>query len=168
MESDHFFTKIQWKNENQQMHVKTIFSYSHKDAVYQFLASNSQFQLLRFSKNFFMMAVTLTGVRVLAFEPRKGNNKGAENGKLFAILSGAGNNYIVCSKSCGVPPSHVMTTGTHPIATPGELSSILYWINRKILELALRMPRRTLIGSPSIPLQRDSLVKCRYKIDSKI
>ena len=42
------------------MHVKTIFSYSHKDAVYQFLASNSQFQLLRFSKNFFMMAVTLT------------------------------------------------------------------------------------------------------------
>ena len=43
------------------MHVKTIFSYSHKDAVYQFLASNSQFQLLRFSKNFFMMAVTLTG-----------------------------------------------------------------------------------------------------------
>ena len=44
------------------MHVKTIFSYSHKDAVYQFLASNSQFQLLRFSKNFFMMAVTLTRV----------------------------------------------------------------------------------------------------------
>ena len=44
------------------MHVKTIFSYSHKDAVYQFLASNSQFQLLRFSKNFFMMAVTLTAV----------------------------------------------------------------------------------------------------------
>ena len=68
----------------------------------------------------------LTAVRVLAFEPRKGNNKGAENGKLFAILSGAGNNYIVCSKSCGVPPSHVMTNRTQSIATPGELSSIPY------------------------------------------
>ena len=80
----------------------------------------------RLEKIFCSCPNPLAAVRVLAFEPRKGNNKGAENGKLFAILSGAGNNYIVCSKSCGVPPSHVMTTGTHPIATPGELSSILY------------------------------------------
>ena len=42
----------------------------------------------------------LSVVKVLAFEPRKENNKGAENGKLFAICSGAGNHHIVCSK-CG-------------------------------------------------------------------
>ena len=73
-------------------------------------------------------------VRVLAFEPCKENIKGAENGKLFAICSGAGNHPIVCSKSCGVPPSHVMTIRRHPDPFPGELCSKLYENNRKFLE----------------------------------
>ena len=58
-----------------------------------------------------------TAVRVLAFEPYKENNKGAENVKLFAVCSGAGNYPIVCSKSSGVPPSCVLTTDTHPIVS---------------------------------------------------
>ena len=55
-------------------------------------------------------------VRVLGIELCKENNKRAENEKLVAACSSTGNHHVVCSKSCGVPPSHVMTTGTHPIA----------------------------------------------------
>ena len=97
-----------------------------------------------------------TPVRVLAFEPRKENIKGAENGKLFAICSGAGNHSIVCSKSCGVPHSLVMTIRRHPGPSPGELSSNTYENIRKPLENANKM----LVGSSNIPLQRDFLCKC--------
>ena len=72
-------------------------------------------------------------VRVLAFEPRKENIKGAENGKLFAICSGTGNHSIGCSKSSGVPRSLVMTIRRHSDPSPGELSSIPYEKNGKFL-----------------------------------
>ena len=55
------------------MHVHTFFSYYYQDATYQFLASNSHFQILRFSMNLsdlltvefpykLIMAGSLTGV----------------------------------------------------------------------------------------------------------
>ena len=62
MKSEHIFLKIERKNENQRMHVHTFFSYPHKDASCQFLASDSQFGFFRFSKNFSMMAGSLTPV----------------------------------------------------------------------------------------------------------
>ena len=109
------------------------------------------------------------GVRILAFEPRKENIKGAENGKLFAICSGAGNHHIVCSKSCGVPPSHVMTIRRHPDPSPGELSSKIYENIRKSPEQCWECQQTGSWELQYIPLQRDFLCKSWYIIiDSKI
>ena len=85
----------------------------------------SHFGFSRFRSNFFIFDTkktlcwssipgTLTGVRVLGIEACKENNKRAENEKLVAACSSTGNNYFVCSKSCGGLPGHVITTGNHP------------------------------------------------------
>ena len=58
------------------------------------------------------------GVRVLAFELHKENNRGSENEKLFAVGSVTGNYPIVCSKSSGVPSCvNLLTADTHPIVS---------------------------------------------------
>ena len=80
---------------------------------------------------------------ILAFELRKENNTGAENGKLLAACSGTGTHPIVVSKSCGVPPSRVLTTRGHWISEthpPSELSSNHYENIRKSLEPTLKIP----------------------------
>ena len=100
-------------------------------------------------------------VRVLAFEPRKENIKGAENGKLFAICSGTGNHShsIVCSKSFGVPRSLVMTIRRHSDPSPGELSSNSYKNIRKFRELTLRMPMQSALWESQYPSTKGFLCK---------
>ena len=65
-----------------------------------------------------IQANQIAGVRILAFELRKENTTGAENGKLLAACSGTGTHPIVVSKSCGVPPSRALTTRGHRNPSP--------------------------------------------------